>query len=410
MRNMIIGVLLTIYSVVLVAESTDTDTAPPVETVAKETTTPSAPAEPNPTKTTSATTPPTTSTATEESTVKTTAAPTSTTNSAEATTTPTTNEESTATTEATTVEESNVQPQSTQAASEPKAATPSAATPTTNSAETTTTTTTSEESTATTESTTVEASDVQSPSNQTTPEPKSVTTTTAAPTPKLAPEAVVQALKRIIKVDFDKVSITESAITGLYEVLVGSEVVYVSDDGQHLIVGDIRDMKTGQNLTDNKRAQLRIKEIAAFDEKEMIVFAPKKATKYTIDVFTDVDCPYCAKFHNEVPKLNKKGVKVRYLAFPRAGATSKTYKTMVSVWCAEDRQQAITDAKAGREVNPTTCNNPIDKQYELGKRIGVSGTPAMLLSNGELVPGYVPAERLITFLKRKFKNQSPATE
>jgi thiol:disulfide interchange protein DsbC len=374
MRNMIIGVLLTIYSAVLVAESTGTDTvSPPVETVAKETTTPSTPAEPSPT----ATTPPTASTTTEKSTVKTTAA-TPTTTSAETTTT---NEESTAKTEATTVEEkSNVQSQSTQATPEPKVTTtPSAATPTTTSAETTITTTTS-------------------------PEPKSATTTTVVPTPKLAPEAVVQALKRIIKVDFDKVSITESAIKGLYEVLVGSEVVYVSDDGQHLIVGDIRDMKTGQNLTDNKRAQLRIKEIATLDEKEMIVFAPKKATKYTIDVFTDVDCPYCAKFHNEVPELNKNGVKVRYLAFPRAGAGSKTYKTMVSVWCAEDRQQAITDAKAGQEVKPTTCNNPIDKQYELGKRIGVSGTPAMLLSNGELVPGYVPAKRLITFLKRKLKN------
>ena len=180
----------------------------------------------------------------------------------------------------------------------------------------------------------------------------------------------------------------------------------MSDDGQHLIVGEIRDMKTGQNLTDDKRAQLRVKEIDTLDEKELIVFAPEKETKYTVNVFTDVDCPYCAKFHNEVPELNQGGVKVRYLAFPRAGAGSKTYNTMVSVWCAEDRQQAITAAKAKRAVKSATCNNPVDKQYELGKRLGVSGTPAMLLANGELVPGYVPAKQLLAFLERKSKLKS----
>lgn len=258
---------------------------------------------------------------------------------------------------------------------------------------------TDEKSTATTES-------AQPESTPTTSESIPATTTTATTSSKLVPEAVTQALKRIIKVDFDKVSITQSAVKGLYEVLIGSEIVYVSDDGQHLIVGDIRDMKTGQNLTDDKRAQLRVKEIDTLDEKEMIVFAPEKETKYTVNVFTDVDCPYCAKFHNEVPELNKGGVKVRYLAFPRAGAGSKTYNTMVSVWCAEDRQQAITDAKAKREVKSATCNNPVDKQYELGKRLGVSGTPAMLLANGELVPGYVPAKQLIAFLERKSKLKS----
>lgn len=262
-----------------------------------------------------------------------------------------------------------------------------------------TATTTDEKSTAKTES-------VQPEPTSTTSESTPATTTTATTSSKLVPEAVTQALKRIIKVDFDKVSITESAVKGLYEVLIGSEIVYVTDNGHYLVVGDIRDMKTGQNLTDDKRAQLRVKEIDALDEKEMIVFSPEKETKYTVNVFTDVDCPYCAKFHNEVPELNKGGVKVRYLAFPRAGAGSKTYNTMVSVWCAEDRQQAITDAKAKREVKSATCNNPVDKEYELGKRIGVSGTPAMLLPNGELVPGYVPAKQLIAFLERKSKPKS----
>jgi len=314
----------------------------------------------------------------------------------------------------------------------PSAETPAMATdtpPVPGKSNTTTTTTTTETTSATTEESTAKTTPAATPdaaktatitdekstaktesaqpeSTQTTSESKPATTTTATTSSKLVPEAVTQALKRIIKVDFDKVSITESALKGLYEVLIGSEIVYVSDDGHYLVVGDIRDMKTGKNLTDDKRAQLRVKELEALDEKEMIVFAPEKETKYTVNVFTDVDCPYCAKFHTEVPELNKGGVKVRYLAFPRAGIGSKTYKTMVSVWCAEDRQQAITDAKAKREVKSATCNNPVDKEYELGKRLGVSGTPAMLLPNGELVPGYVPAKQLIAFLERKSKLQS----
>jgi thiol:disulfide interchange protein DsbC len=357
MRNyMIIGALLAISSSILSAEPSATvaNTAlPPAETPAMATDTSPAPDKSNPT------TPETTSATTEESTAKTTPA------AKPATTTDDKSTESTAKTT--------------------PAVTPDAAKPAT---------TTDDKSTAKPEST------------QTISESKPATTTTATPSSKLVPEAVTQALKRIIKVDFDKVSITESALKGLYEVLIGSEIVYVSDDGHYLVVGDIRDMKTGQNLTDDKRAQLRVKELDALDEKEMIVFAPEKETKYTVNVFTDVDCPYCAKFHTEVPELNKGGVKVRYLAFPRAGIGSKTYKTMVSVWCAEDRQQAITDAKAKKEVKSATCNNPVDKEYELGKRLGVSGTPAMLLPNGELVPGYVPAKQLIAFLERKSKPQS----
>lgn len=376
MRNyMIIGALLAISSSILSAEPSATvaDTAsPPAETPAMATDTPPAPDKSNPT------TPETTSATTEESTTKTTSAATPETEKSTAkTTTTTTTETTSATTEESTAKTT-------------PAVTPDAAKPAT---------TTAEKSTAKPES-------AQPESTPTTSESKPATTTTATPSSKLVPEAVTQALKRIIKVDFDKVSITESALKGLYEVLIGSEIVYVSDDGHYLVVGDIRDMKTGQNLTDDKRAQLRVKEIEALDEKEMIVFAPEKETKYTVNVFTDVDCPYCAKFHNEVPELNKGGVKVRYLAFPRAGAGSKTYNTMVSVWCAEDRQQAITDAKAKREVKSATCNNPVDKQYELGKRLGVSGTPAMLLANGELVPGYVPAKQLIAFLERKSKLKS----
>lgn len=218
------------------------------------------------------------------------------------------------------------------------------------------------------------------------------------------PKVVMDTLKRVIKVGADELTVTPAPLPGLYEAVFKTEVIYVSADGRYIMVGDIREIDTGKNLTDEKRAQLRAKIMNAADESEMIVFAPEKETKYTVNVFTDVDCPYCAKFHREVSDLNKAGVKVRYLAFPRAGKGSKTYNTMVSVWCAKDKQKALTNAKARREIESATCSNPIDKQYKLGKEVGITGTPAMVLPDGELVPGYLPADRIVAYFEQKEKD------
>jgi thiol:disulfide interchange protein DsbC len=242
---------------------------------------------------------------------------------------------------------------------------------------------------------------------ETTPSPavpietKTVPANEVATTPKI-PQAVTDALNRVIKKEAGTFSIKSGPINGLYETVVGSDVIYVTADGNHIVVGDIRETNTGKNLTDARRGELRMSVLNQISESEMIVFAPEKETKHTVNVFTDVDCPYCSKFHNEVSKLNAAGVKVRYLAFPRAGVDSKTYNKMVAVWCADNQQQAMTDAKAGRDVPEKKCNHPVDKQYNLSQKMGVTGTPALILSDGELLPGYVPAEQLINYLQQKF--------
>jgi len=241
--------------------------------------------------------------------------------------------------------------------------------------------------------------------------PATVTKTTPDTVIKKAPEVpaavtkIVKQLQKLLKAEADKVSVTASPVPGLYEVVIGGEVIYAATDSNgkgYFLAGNLYESESRRNLTDERRSGLRA---AAFKkevkEADTVVFAPKGKTEYTVNVFTDVDCGYCRKIHNEVPELNKNGVKVRYLAFPRAGVGSKTYKTMVSVWCAEDQQQAMTDAKAGSEVKSATCNNPVESQYELGQRVGITGTPALVLSDGELIPGYVPAKRLIARLQQK---------
>jgi len=224
------------------------------------------------------------------------------------------------------------------------------------------------------------------------------------------PAAVTQAVSGFLREDKKFSTISESVVNGLYEVVVGSEVFYISADGRHAVIGDIRDSQTGKNVTDGKRAELRVKELAQFDESGMVVFPSKAETKYTVNVFTDVDCGYCAKFHQGVEELGNLGIKVRYLGFPRAGMGSKTYNVMQSVWCADDRQKAMTDAKARRDVPEKKCDNPIKEHYELGQRVGVRGTPALLLSDGELLPGYVPPQRLFNYLESKTKEKEAVAE
>lgn len=221
---------------------------------------------------------------------------------------------------------------------------------------------------------------------------------------KTVPTAVTDTLKRIVSGTPSKTTVVPSPLPGLYEAMLDSEVIYISADGRYVIMGDVRDIQTGRNLTEEKRNQVRVDAINSLDEKEMVVFTPQKETKEIVNVFTDVDCPYCSKFHQSVDKLNEAGIKVRYLAFPRAGVGSDTYKKMVSVWCAKDKQKAMTAAKARQEVESATCENPVEKQYELGKKIGVQGTPALVLSTGELIPGYVPPERLIPYVTHQVPN------
>ena len=190
-----------------------------------------------------------------------------------------------------------------------------------------------------------------------------------------------------------------SPIAGLYEVTVGGETVLISADGKYLLTGDLIEVATRANLSEKKRGKKILSAIEQAGEKDMIVMGPAKA-KHTITVFTDVDCPYCAKLHNEVPQLNQAGVKVRYLLYPRSGTGSETYKRSVAVWCAKDRIKAVGIAKSGGALDMKTCDNPVAANFKLGQTLGITGTPTIVLDNGQVLPGYVPAEKLVAGLEQ----------
>ena len=191
-------------------------------------------------------------------------------------------------------------------------------------------------------------------------------------------------------------AIAESPMPGLYQVqLQGGRQLYASADGQFVIQGYLFQFRDGQvaNLTEQAQSRSVAREIDAIPAAEMVVF-PAKQPRTHITVFTDTDCGYCQKLHSEVPELNRLGVEVRYVAFPRQGLGSNAANTLTSVWCAKDRQAAMNKAKAGEKLAAASCETPIARQYQLGQVIGVQGTPAIILANGQMIPGYQPAAQL----------------
>lgn len=211
------------------------------------------------------------------------------------------------------------------------------------------------------------------------------------------PAAVVAALNKIVP-GIPPDSIELSALPGLYEVSFGPSVVYVSADGRYLIQGDLVNVDSGKNYTRARRRGQRRDHMAKVNPDDMVAFGPENA-KYTVDVFTDIDCPYCVRLHNQMADYNRLGIRIRYLAFPRAGIPSKSYDKWVSVWCSDDQQVAMSKAKNGMRIPEQKCDNPVEKQFALGRAVGVRGTPSLIFEDGQIVPGYVPPAELLQMLK-----------
>jgi thiol:disulfide interchange protein DsbC len=188
-------------------------------------------------------------------------------------------------------------------------------------------------------------------------------------------------------------------INGVYELAHGADFAYVSADGKYAITGDLYDLGNNDDLTEARRREVRAKMVAAFPESEMIIFGPKDP-KYTVTVFTDVDCAFCRKFHSQIADYNRLGIRVRYLLYPRTEPKSPSWVRAEQVWCAADRGAALTKAKLGQDLPNKPCNaNPVAHIHTLGQDFALQGTPDIVLPNGEMFPGYVPPDVLAQRLR-----------
>ena len=217
----------------------------------------------------------------------------------------------------------------------------------------------------------------------------------AASAQELTKEELASRLNGITAAD-----ITDAPIPGMYEVAVGANVAYVTKDGRYIVRGDIIDVETSANVSEETRARARATMLGSVDPASMIVFKPANgAVKHTITIFTDVDCGYCRQFHREIDKVTALGIEVHYLFYPRTGPNTESWTKADEVWCAAERNSALTRAKLGGSLpDAPACSTPVADHFELGQRIGVRGTPAIFNEAGDLIGGYLPPATLAKVL------------
>jgi thiol:disulfide interchange protein DsbC len=236
-------------------------------------------------------------------------------------------------------------------------------------------------------STSTPASASASASASATPAPAAAA---AAATPEIAALAT--------KIGVNAKDMASTPIPGVYELLLDGQIGYVSADGRYYLRGELLDMEKRENITDQRTQTLRKEALAAVDPKQMILF-PAAHPKYTVTVFTDVDCTYCRKLHSQISAYNDAGITVQYLAFPREGPNTENWAKMQQVWCAKDRRAALTQAKLGKDVGKNCDNAPdITSQYQLGARLGMPGTPGVFAPDGRMLGGYLPPDKLLAEL------------
>ncbi len=195
-------------------------------------------------------------------------------------------------------------------------------------------------------------------------------------------------------------------IKGIYEVQRGAELAYVTEDGRYGLVGDLYRLTDNNNLTASRRNEVRRKMMGEVPESSMLVFAPKdpKGVKYTVNVFTDVDCTYCRTLHKQISEYNKLGIRVRYLSYPRSGPNTESWTKAEQVWCSADAKSELTHAKTGAQPLGAVCAvNPVAAQYALGQAINLSGTPAIVTQYGDMIEGYLPPAALLKELQNEAK-------
>jgi thiol:disulfide interchange protein DsbC len=224
--------------------------------------------------------------------------------------------------------------------------------------------------------------------------------------------AVNRAVEKLSKQTGQKIpvsNITSSPIPGLLQVTSDMSIFYITSDGEYLLAGDLLDLnkdKHSWSLTENETRALRVKALAAVSESDMIIYpATGKKKIGTITVFTDLDCPYCHKMQQHIGEYNDLGITVRYLAFPRAGTKSKSFEEAVRIWCAADKAKAYNTAVELKEYPKETCkNSPVQMEFDLGQKMGITGTPTIILDNGAKIGGLVQPAELAKIIAESRKN------
>ena len=194
-----------------------------------------------------------------------------------------------------------------------------------------------------------------------------------------------------------KIDSIEQVNNSFFEIIIQDQLYYLTSDFKHLIVGNVIDFETGDNLTENRLKNERVKYLSNINDENIIIYKPEE-TKYIVTIFTDTSCPYCQKLHNEVDKLLLNNIEIHYVLFSRNGNDDDAYTNMVSIWCSENQKKALDKAFANDFLETKTCTNPIADNYLIARDLKVNGTPMIYMEDGSVIPGYVSSDKIIDAL------------
>lgn len=215
--------------------------------------------------------------------------------------------------------------------------------------------------------------------------------------------AELELVREKVSAMFDSIdpeNINDSPVDGWYTIHQGPIIAYVSADGRYLLQGDLIDLDDQTNLSEAIRNESRKDLMASVPDDNVIRFTPEEV-KYSVSVFTDVDCTYCRRLHSQIDEYLARGIEIRYLMYPRNGPASRAWNTAEEVWCAADRKDALTMAKLDRDFPTATCDaSTIQDHYVIGRDVGLEGTPAIVFSDGTLISGYMSPDQLATALEK----------
>ena len=227
-----------------------------------------------------------------------------------------------------------------------------------------------------------------------------------APAFAAEPDPQLEAVRDKVSSMFEAIEpehVTASPIEGWYTVQKGSIVAYISADGRYLLQGDLVDLDLQENLSENVRNESRRKLMANVSDEQAIVFSPEEV-KYSVAIFTDIDCTYCRRLHAQMDQYLANGIEVRYLMYPRNGPASRAWTAAEEVWCASDRQDALTKAKMDQAFPTNECDaSMVQNHYVMGRDVGLNGTPAIILDDGTLIAGYLAPDQLLAMLQQKYQ-------
>lgn len=219
--------------------------------------------------------------------------------------------------------------------------------------------------------------------------------------PLLADDALAEVTERIserlqeINPELRPDRVEPSPVADLYQVVIGGQVLYITGDGRYLVQGDMMDLELRRSVSDGLRGQVRLEQLEAHGIDNLIIYPANGDTEHVVTVFTDIDCPYCRQFHGDIDAYNDQGIEVRYVQMPRAGLGSDSHRKAVAVWCAEDRNAAMDEAKQRGDIaGDTDCDDPIEEQLALAQALGVNSTPSIITERGIMHRGLVPADEL----------------